>query len=337
MSRRERVVENLNNALRRLLDDDPRVYLIGEDIVDPYGGAFKATKGLSTRHPDRVLGSPISEGGITGVGGGLALMGNRPIVEMMFADFSALAFDQLLNFASKSVSMYGRRVPMSMVARCPSGGNRGYGPTHSQSLQKHFLGIPELSVYEMSPFHDNHAVFTAMLDEGRPCVFFEDKVLYAGSMFTDGVVSDLMRYDLLEDGNTVRVRSVDDETPDWIVIAPGGTANRVMAAMRSLLMEEEVNCHLLVPSRLYPFDIGPLLPRLRSAGRICVLEDGTAGGTWGEVLSQQIHTRLWGKLSDPVLLLSAQASVIPTASHLEREILLQEATIHRALAEGAAK
>ncbi|MFC7644147.1 hypothetical protein ACFQX6_28000 [Streptosporangium lutulentum] len=146
-----RVAENLNAALHGLLDDDPTAYLLGEDILDPYGGAFKVTKGLSTRFPGRVIGTPISEGALTGVAAYLALTGNTAVAEIMFGDFVALAFDQLCNFASKSVSMYGRRLPLRMVVRCPTGGGRGYGPTHSQSLQKHFVGMPGLSLYEMSP------------------------------------------------------------------------------------------------------------------------------------------------------------------------------------------
>ena len=333
MTRRERVAENINRALHRLLDEDSGAYVIGEDITDPYGGAFKVTKGLSQRHPDRVLSSPLSESGIAGVGSGLALAGNRPVIEMMFADFATLAFDQLVNFASKSVSMYGRTVPMSMVVRCPTGGNRGYGPTHSQSLQKHFIGVPGLNLYESSPFHDHGDVFTAMLGREQPCVLFEDKVLYTRPMHRDGVIDDLFRYETLgEDNPTARVFPAECPDPDWVFIAPGGLTERVVEAMRSLLVDEELVCELLVPSRLYPFDIRPLVPLLSRTGRICVVEDGTAGGTWGELLAQQLHEHLWGRLHRPVLLLSAGASVIPTAAHLEREVILQGPTIHRAVA-----
>ena len=107
-----RVSQNLNQALHDVLAEIPDLYLLGEDIADPYGGAFKVTKGLSTRFPDRVLTTPLSEGGLVGVAAGLALAGQRAIAEIMFGDFVSLAFDQIVNFASKSVSMYGRRVPM---------------------------------------------------------------------------------------------------------------------------------------------------------------------------------------------------------------------------------
>jgi pyruvate dehydrogenase E1 component beta subunit len=328
------VAENLNHALHRLFDTDPRAFLVGEDIADPYGGAFKITRGLSTRHPDRVLTSPLSEGGIVGLGAGLALMGDTPIVEIMFGDFIALAFDQLLNFASKSVSMYGRTIPMRMVVRCPSGGNRGYGPTHSQSLHKHFVGVPRLSLYELSPLHDNTDVFTAMLARGEPCVFFEDKVLYTRPMYADGVVDGMFRYEFVHGTDTARVYAVD-EAPDWTVIAPGGLTERVVSAARSLLIERETVCEILVPSRLYPFDLAPLEPLLARTGGICVVEDGTADGSWGEHLAQRIHSGLWGRLRRPVLLVSSARNIIPTAPHLERRIVVQDSTIHQALAEAS--
>ena len=177
-----RISQNLNQALYDLLSDDPDLYVLGEDIADPYGGAFKVTRGLTTRFPDRVLTTPLSEGSLVGIAAGLALGGQRAIVEMMFGNFVALAFDQIVNFASKSVSMYGRRVSMPVVVRCPVGGGRGYGPTHSQSLQKHFVGVPGLSLYEMSPFH-NRPLLREVLARGEPAMFFEDKALYGGSLF----------------------------------------------------------------------------------------------------------------------------------------------------------
>lgn len=334
MSRPERVAENLNRALHRLFEQDQRAYLLGEDIADPYGGAFKITRGLSTRFPQRVLTTPLSEGGIVGVGAGLALMGDTPVVEIMFGDFIALAFDQLLNFATKSVSMYGREVPMRMVVRCPSGGNRGYGPTHSQSLHKHFVGIPRLSLFEISPFHDSGDVFDAMLERGEPCVLFEDKVLYPEPMYAGGLVDDLFRYEFVDGADVARVYMVD-EAPDWTIIAPGGLTERVLAAARALLLERETVCEILVPSRLYPFDLAPVLPLLARAGGICVVEDGTADGSWGEHLAQLIHTALWGRLRHPVRLVSSARDVIPTAPHLERRVVVQESTIRHALVEAS--
>ncbi|MFE9692978.1 alpha-ketoacid dehydrogenase subunit beta [Micromonospora sp. NPDC005806] len=330
----ERVVENLNQALHALLADDPGLYLLGEDLVDPHGGAFKVTRGLSTRWPDRVLSTPLSEGGIVGVAGGLALAGQRAIVEIMFSDFVALAFDQILNFASKSTAMYGRAVPMRLVVRCPTGGNRGYGPTHSQSLQKHFVGIPGLTLREVSPFHDNRAVLAGMLDSGRPGLLFEDKVLYTGRMYADGVVDELFRYDFLgAEADVARVWVDDPEQCDCILVVPGGLAVRAVVVARELLLRDDIVCQVLVPSRLWPLDIAALLPAVSRAGRVVVAEESTAGGTWGAELAQAVHSRLWGTLRAPVRLVHSADSVIPTAAHLERTVLVQNADIHRAVKE----
>jgi pyruvate/2-oxoglutarate/acetoin dehydrogenase E1 component len=170
-----RISEDLNKALHALFYQDPEIYLLGEDVADPYGGAFKITKGLSTRFPDRVLSTPISEAGFTGVASGLALCGHAVLTEVMFEDFIGLAFDQIANFATKCVSMFGRTVPMRMVIRCPSGGRRGYGPTHSQSLHKHLMGIPNLSIYELSPLHRSFRVIQEMFSTGHPCIFVEEQ------------------------------------------------------------------------------------------------------------------------------------------------------------------
>jgi pyruvate dehydrogenase E1 component beta subunit len=324
-----RVAENLNHALHELLADNPGLHLLGEDIADPYGGAFKVTQGLSTRFPDRVLPTPLSEAGIVGVAAGLALAGDGAIVEIMFGDFVALAFDQIVNFASKSVSMYGRRVPMPMVVRCPMGGGRAYGPTHSQSLQKHFVGVPGLSLYETSPFQDNGPLLRELLGNAEPTMLFEDKRLYTRQMFTGGTVDDLFSYDFPVPG-TARAFAGD---ADCVVIAPGGVAHAALAAARSLLMEEEISCQVLVPSRLYPFDVLPLVPFLKDAGLICVAEESTAGGTWGSEVAQLIHQELWDDLDRPVLLVHSKDSVIPASAHLEKEVLIQDTTISEAIVE----
>ncbi|WP_381801473.1 2-oxo acid dehydrogenase subunit E2 [Streptomyces niveus] len=316
-----RVVEALNGALHRLFDERPSLHLLGEDVLDPYGGAFKVTRGLSTRHPDRVIGTPISEAGITGVAGGLALAGDQAVVEMMFGDFAALAFDQVLNLISKSVTMYGERVPMPVVVRCPVGGNRGYGPTHSQSVQKHFLGIPNLALYETSPFHDPYAQLAEGLDHG-PAMLFEDKVLYTRRVFRDGVVDEDHGYTLLG-GPTgwAHITPVDAAPADVVLMCPGGTAHRALDAAR-LLRDRGLTTHVLVPARLYPPDLEPVLPLLAGARLVAVAEESTAGGTWGAEIAARVHGRIWAELRAPVTLLSSADSVVPTAPHLEAGVLL---------------
>ncbi|MEV0390932.1 transketolase C-terminal domain-containing protein [Nonomuraea sp. NPDC050643] len=329
-----RVAEHLNQALHEVLAADPAVYVLGEDIADPYGGAFKITQGLSSRFGERVRSTPLSEGAIVGAGAGLALAGDKAIVEIMFADFVFLAFDQLVNFAAKSTSMYGRPVPMPLIVRCPSGGHRGYGPTHSQSPHKHFLGVPGLSVLELTPFHDARALIEHCLAGQKPCLLFEDKVLYTRRMFHGGVVDDLFRFELAGDGpGAARVHLEGADDYDCTLIVPGGMAHRAVAAMRELLLEHDVLCELLVPARLHPLDLGGLLPRGR---HVCVAEDGPAGGTWGAEVAARLHPVLWDRLTRPITLVSAADSIIPAASHLEREVLVHAHTIRLAVLEALA-
>lgn len=330
----ERVADHLNRALHALLERDPSVHVLGEDISDPYGGAFKITKGLSSRFGDRVRSTPLSEGGIVGVGAGLALAGDKAIVEIMFADFVALAFDQLVNFAAKSTTMYGRPVPIPLVVRCPSGGHRGYGPTHSQNPQKHFIGVPGLDVLELTPFHDAGDLLAYCFDRRRPCLLFEDKVLYTRRMFRDGVVDDLFQYELIgERPGLARVHLDGVDEYDCTLIVPGGMAHRAVEAMRELLLEHEVLCELLVPARLYPFD--PAAAPIRGR-HVCLAEDGTAGGTWGAEVAARLYPALWGRLTRPITLVSAADSIIPAAPHLEREVLVHAHTIRHAVLESLA-
>ena len=319
MDRTVRVAENINAALHTVLDTDERAYLIGEDLLDPYGGAFKVARGLSTRFPDRVLSTPISESAITGIAAGLALAGDTAIVEYMFADFLTLGLDPLVNFAAKSVTMYGRRLPMRLVVRCPSGGGRGYGPTHSQTLTKHLIGVPGLAVYEMSPFRDAAEVFAEMLALARPCVFVEDKILYTRRMHAVAAPFTAEVRDGVAYVGT-------GERPDVVLIAPGGLAERALAALRSLLIEHEVAGLLVVPSRLYP--VGLDLPPV---AHVVVAEDSAAGGTWGAEVAHYVHARHFAGLAGPVTLVHAADTVVPAAPHLERAVLVKAETIYDAL------
>ena len=199
---------------------DSDLHLFGEDILDPYGGAFKVTRGLSTRFPDRVHTTPISESGIVGVAAGMALRGKPAIVGIMFGDFLGLAMDQLLNHAAKMPWMYDEQVEMPLIVRTPMGGGRGYGPTHSQSLEKHFCGIPGLTVLAVDQFADLPALYRAAHAARQPTLIIENKVLYARMMAgADALPS--------------------PPSPEILLIAYGGSVELALAAAERL-QEEEV-------------------------------------------------------------------------------------------------
>ena len=169
-------IDSLRETLKSLLETDKDVYLIGEDIIDPYGGAFKVTKGLSSMFPGRLIPTPMSEQGFTGVAIGMAIAGLKPIVEIMFSDFLTLTVDQLVNHASKFCSMYSR--PLSLVVRTPSGGFRGYGATHSQSMEFLFFGVPGLRIIAPNIFSAPGEVLRYALSLNAPVLFIENKTYF---------------------------------------------------------------------------------------------------------------------------------------------------------------
>lgn len=337
MSRRQRVVENLNQALLTIFEHFGDIVLLGEDVLDPYGGAFGATRGLSTQYSDRVFTTPISESGFVGVAGGLALSGRPAIVEIMFGDFIGLAFDAIVNFISKSVSMYGIEVDMPLVIRCTAGGHRGYGPTHSQTMQKFFIGVPHLSLYEVSPFHDNYPAISWMVEQKKPAILFEDKVLYTRLGCYGDDIDDLFHVSRhLEtaphhETAPVLVTSPEFEDSQVCLIGSGGVANACIDAMRDVFLEHEIETNLIVPFRLYPFDdaIVPLIGD--SAKHVVVVEENTADGTWGDYICPKLRQAV--PIGGRVVNVCSKASIIPSARHLEKDVLLSKERIANTIRE----
>ena len=271
-------------ALGQLMGEDPRIHLIGEDLADPYGGAFKVTKGLSTAFPDRVWTSPISEAGIAGLANGMALRGLKPIVEIMFGDFTALAMDQILNHAAKFGRMYAGQASCPVIIRAPMGGYRGYGPTHSQCLEKFVFGVPGLVVTAASPVHDPLLLWRRMLVLETPCFHVENKILYAQAAMTwkNGSVGAFKVRSSHEYFPTLSfcLRGFE-ASPDVTIFAYGGMVPMALEAARELFVEDEITVEVVVPSQLSPLPEAGLLDAARRSGRVLTLEEGTKRQGWG--------------------------------------------------------
>ena len=169
-------IDAIHQALAELLEEDPKVFLLGEDIAGSFGGAFKATKGLAERFPGRVLNAPIAEDAIAGVGMGAALGGMKPIIEMQFADFGTLAQNQIANNAA--AHYYRTGIPVNLTVRMPSGGTPGGGPFHSQSLEALFAHYPGLHVFTPATVADAYYMLKEAVRIPDPVVFMEHKFLY---------------------------------------------------------------------------------------------------------------------------------------------------------------
>lgn len=323
------ILESLNRALHRALSDDPQALLIGEDILDPYGGAFRVTQGISTVFPDRALSSPISEAGIVGVATGMAMRGLHPIVEIMFGDFVTLIADQVINHLAKFRWMYNDQVRVPLVIRTPMGGYRGYGPTHSQTLEKIFLGIPGIKVIAVNSFCDpGKLLYDVVLSEEDPVLFIEHKLLYPLPIFDESVNRDLLRTPL--PGNpsfpTYRLTLRGAPDPQLTFIAYGYMAELASQTLLKLAYEEEIFCELIVPTQLAPFEITPLIDFIQQSKHLITLEEGNRTMGWGaEMLSQVIERT--APMPVYVARIAAKDHPIPASPILEKNTLPESTDI----------
>lgn len=313
----------LNAALRHLLEVSPKSLIIGEDLHDPYGGAFKVTQGLSTAFSKRVISTPISEAGITGAAIGLALDGFRPVLEVMFADFLTLCLDQLYNHAVKFPGMF-QDMAVPLVIRAPCGGRRGYGPTHSQSPEHLLTSVPGLTVVYGSHRHDmSRLLVDATLRWPYPVLFLEHKLLY-------GEKQDRADYrelparaeDVAAHLFPTLVRGGDE--PDVTLVTYGGMLPVVEAVARILEEEEELDVEILVPSLLSPLSktglIGHLLGR---PGVVIVEESHHDFGVSAEIGASLLDGGYTGRF----LRIGTPPVPIASARSLERQILPDEETL----------
>ena len=336
------VLKSLNEGLHAAFASDERVYLLGEDVLDPYGGAFKVSRGLSSAFPHRVWSTPISEAGIVGIATGMAMRGLRPVVEIMFGDFLTLTADQIINHATKFSWMYDGGttdfpVKVPLVVRTPMGGRRGYGPTHSQTLEKIFLGVPGLRVVAPDSYslgentQPGDLLRQAILYENQPVLFIENKLQYllplqsqaATSEWEVNQHSNLNRYNQAHlspvyPTYTLKVRAAPPATVT--LTSYGYMAELARQAVLRLAYEHEIFTELVVFTQLSPFWIEPLLESCLRTTRLLTIEEGSGTLGWGaEILAMvatasNIHLTGLGRLA-------AKDSPIPASAPLEAAVL----------------
>ncbi len=275
---KEKYNERIYAALKEQLAKG-NTFLLGEDIEGSnefteheYGGAFKVTRDLSDLFPGRVLNTPISEAAITGVSIGLAICGNRAFAEIMFGDFVTLIFDQILQQASKFYGMTQGNIQMPLVIRTPMGGYRGYGPTHSQSLEKHFMGIPYLNVIALNKYLDPKIIYNNLNEVSTPTLVIENKILYtktASSPF------EILRYEISNDKFPTIKISPKTSIRDFTIVCYGGMLDVVERAVYKLLFDHDIFCEIIVPSLINNLNIAPIIKSLKKTKKLLVVEEGS--------------------------------------------------------------
>ena len=326
------VVKILNNSLKKALKENPRVIILGEDIVDPYGGAFKVTRGLSTEFPERVITTPISEASIIGIAAGMALKGLQPIVEIMFGDFITLGADQIINHIAKYRWMYNDKVQIPLVIRTPMGGGKGYGPTHSQSLEKIYMGVPGIRIIAINRLIDPGLLLENAIEVLEPVIFIENKQIYPQKLITpeDKVIGEFS-FSIFGKKFPTAVISTDKKSmPDVTIVTYGGILDKVLEAAYQVLIDKEWITEIILLSHIKPFPIAPIIDSVSKSRRLITVEEGTPSFGWGREIVYQVLNKI-NSLSSKPLCVGAKGYPIANTKVLEDAILPQNMDILNAV------
>ncbi|MCX7599288.1 MAG: alpha-ketoacid dehydrogenase subunit beta, partial [Armatimonadetes bacterium] len=312
----------LREALEEEMERDECVVLIGEDIAE-YGGAFKITADIVHRFgPERVRNTPISEAGFVGIAIGAAMTGLRPVVEIMFMDFITLAMDQLINHAAKFRYMYNGQVSVPLVVRTPAGAGRRYGPTHSQSLERHFVSTPGLLVVAPATPADAKGLLKAAIRCDDPVIFVESKILYGrrGEVPEGDYVTPLGRARVALEGTDVTIVAWSRMVEESIRAAEA-------------LNERGVQAEVIDLRTLAPLDMAAIAASVQKTGRVVVAEEGPLTGGVGAEIVSRIVAECFYDLDAPPRRVAAADVPVPASPALEDAVTPDARRIVEAVAE----
>lgn len=308
--RKTSFTQALNSALDLAMDRYPEMFLIGEDIAE-MGGDFGVTRKLLAKYgPERVRDTPLSEAAIIGTCVGAAMVGMRPVAEIMFADFLGECYDQIVNNAAKVHYMFDGQFTAPLVIRTACGGGFGGGPHHSQSVEGWFLNVPGIVIAAPSNPADAKGLLLASIESDDPVLFLEHKALYrARAEVPDG-------WHTVELGRAAVARQGDDVT--------------VVAAMRMVPMALEaaeaaagdgISVEVVDLRTVKPYDADTVLASARKTGRVVVANEAPRTGGLGAELSARIGEECFADLAGPVVRVDGLDTPIPFSVPLEQEIL----------------
>ncbi len=266
-------MEAIRAAQERALEEDPRVFIYGQD-VGSFGGAFKATKNLAQRFPGRVIDSPISEDAMVGMAIGAAIEGMRPIIEMQFADFSMPGFNQVVNNAA--TLFWRTQVPCPITIRLPSGGTQGSGPFHSQSLEALYAHFPGLVVMTPATVDDAYSMLLEAVALDDPVIFCEHKYLYYH------LKADCLPTEAMPVGKARIARAGRDMT----IVAHSAMVHEALAVADEFC-SDGTEIEVVDLRSIKPLDTDTVMASVARTGRLlCVGESWPWGGVTAEVIAR---------------------------------------------------
>jgi pyruvate/2-oxoglutarate/acetoin dehydrogenase E1 component len=311
--------EAVREALAEEMRRDSRVFIMGEDVAEA-GTAFKVLSGLVDEFGrDRVLDTPISEAGFTGIAVGAAMTGMRPVVDIMFGDFVGLTMDQMVNQAAKVHYMSGGKWKVPMVMRATLGATRRSAAQHSQSLHAWFCHVPGLKVVLPSTPYDAKGLLKTAIRDENPVVFFEDKMMFR------------FKGPVPEEEYTIPfgVADIKREGSDITLVATSSMVHVALGAAK-LLDEADISAEVIDPRTLWPLDEKTLIDSARKTSRVIVIDEGY--GRYGATaeLASVIAEGAFFDLEAPVKRMGAMHVPIPFSPPLEDATVPTEKTVFEA-------
>lgn len=299
--------EALNQALREEMRRDPRVFLMGEEVA-LYQGAYKVSQGLLEEFGSkRVIDTPISEAGFTGVGIGAAMVGLRPIVEMMTFNFALVAIDQIVNQAAKILYMSGGQYNIPLVIRGPGGPAHQLAAQHSQSMEAYFYHVPGLKIVRPATPKDAKGLLKSAIRDDDPVIFIESELLYG----TKGEVPD-GEYTI-----PLGVGEIKREGRDVTIVAYSTMLLLALQAAEEL-EKEGISAEVVDPRTLRPLDTEIIIESVKKTNRVIVIESGAGFAGIGSGIGTIISEQAFDYLDAPVERVTGANAPTPYAKNLER-------------------
>lgn len=301
------VRQAIRDAMREELIRDDKVFLLGESL-GPYGGCFKVTEGMWQEFGDeKIMDTPLSESVIVGCGIGAAMMGFKPIVELMFADFVTIGMDQLVNNAAKMKYLHDGDIDFSMVLRMPQGAGATMGPHHSQSVESWIMNIPGIKIVLPSNAYDAKGLLKSAVRDNNPIVFLEHKLLYND------------KGEVPEGDYTVPIgkAKVVKEGKDITIIAYSYMVKIALQAA-DLLAKDGIDAEVVDVRTIRPLDVETLAESVKKTEKAVIVHEApTFGGAGGEIAAA-LQDAVFDYLDAPIGRIGATETPVPYSQPLER-------------------
>ena len=314
----------INKALSLILENNPTSFIAGEDI-GVYGGAFGVTDGLLEKFgQERIKDTPIAEDVIAGLAVGSSMTGSRPIVEMQFSDFIVNAMDPIVNQAAKLHFMYGGAVNVPLIVRGASGAGTGAAAQHSQSLESWFCHVPGLKVVTPSNPQNAYDLLLHSFVDPNPIIFMEHKLIYK-------IKANVKLNDIPKESSLLGKAEVSNEGQDLTVVSYSNMVNVVKNAISNKYMENH-SIEIIDLQTVSPIDIDTIKKSLKKTKKLLVCQEAPANSSVGTtVISKIVEGDLFNDLEVAPKLLSGLHSPMPSAKHLELNVIPQEEDIINAI------